>query len=121
MLPFASPGIRLAPCLMPCQTSDAAFLRKPAPVFKTNTPSRPPSVPHPSPMSGHRLSRCLIVIGWNERELARRTGRHQTQVRRWIKGESAIPPPVAAWITDLADFVVAHPGPRLVSACPAKG
>ncbi|MHB0669573.1 hypothetical protein [Roseomonas mucosa] len=81
----------------------------------------PPSVPHPSPMSGHRLSRCLIVIGWNERELARRTGRHQTQVRRWIKGESAISPPVAAWITDLADFVVAHPGPRPVSACPAKG
>ena len=70
-------------------------------------------------MSGHRLSRCLIVIGWNERELARRTGRHQTQVRRWIKGESPIPSPVAAWITELADIIVAHPGPRLVSALSA--
>lgn len=89
------------------------------PCVQNEHTSPPPSVQPPFPMSGHRLSRCLIVIGWNERELARRTGRHQTQVRRWIKGESPIPSPVAAWISDLADFIVAHPGPRLVSALSA--
>lgn len=67
----------------------------------------------PTAMSGARLGRCLIVIGWAERELARRTGRHQTQIRRWLKGASPIPQDVAAWIEALAAFIAAHPGPRL--------
>ena len=33
-------------------------------------------------MSSYRLLVCLAVIGWTERELARRTGRLQTTVRR---------------------------------------
>ena len=67
----------------------------------------------PTVMSGARLGRCLIFIGWAKRELARRTGRHQTQIRRWLKGASPIPQDVAAWIEALAAFVAAHPGPRL--------
>jgi hypothetical protein len=38
------------------------------------------------PMSPHRLLVCLAVLGWSERELARRTGRHQTTIKRWTGG-----------------------------------
>src|SRR6202012_5714566 len=33
------------------------------------------------PMSPYRLSLCLIVLGWSERELARRTGEHRTTIQ----------------------------------------
>ncbi|MDT8350959.1 helix-turn-helix domain-containing protein [Roseomonas mucosa] len=71
-------------------------------------------LPH-SPVSGSRLLAWLITLGWTERELARRTGRHQTTIRRWINGSSPIDPDVAAWLAMLAAFVAAHPGPRIVS------
>ena len=69
----------------------------------------------PPPVSGSRLLAWLITLGWTERELARRTGRHQTTIRRWINGRSPIDPEVAAWLAMLAAFVAAHPGPRLLS------
>lgn len=65
-----------------------------------------------APMSPHRLLVCLTVIGWPERELARRTGRLQTTVRRWTGGRSPVPPDVAAWVETLAAFHRAHPAPR---------
>jgi hypothetical protein len=47
------------------------------------------------PMSPYRLSLCLIILGWSERELARRTGEHRTTIRRWLAGESDIDTAVA--------------------------
>lgn len=65
-----------------------------------------------APMSPHRLLVCLAVIGWPERELARRTGRLQTAVRRWTSGRSPVPPDMATWVEMLAAFHRAHPVPR---------
>ncbi len=65
-----------------------------------------------APMSPHRLLVCLTVIGWPERELARRTGRLQTTVRRWTGGRSPVPADVAAWVETLAACHRAHPAPR---------
>lgn len=63
-------------------------------------------------MSSYRLLVCLAILGWSERDLARRTGRHQTTVVRWAKGLSPVPGEVAAWLETLAAFHIAHPAPR---------
>jgi len=60
-------------------------------------------------MSSYRLLVCLTIIGWSDRNLARRTGRHQTTVVRWAKGLSPVPDEVAAWLETLAAFHLAHP------------
>ena len=52
------------------------------------------------------------VLGWPERELARRTGRHQTEVRRWVGGLSPIRADVAVWLETLTAFHEMHPAPR---------
>ena len=67
-------------------------------------------------MSPHRLLRCLIVLGWSERELARRIGRHQTTIRRWTEGISVVDCDVAEWLEALARFHTTHPAPRAVTA-----
>ena len=64
-----------------------------------------------APMSPHRLLICLAVLGWTERELARRTGRQQTAVRRWIGHRSPVPADVAAWLETLTAFHETHPTP----------
>ena len=69
--------------------------------------------PRSSVMSPYRMRLCLAILGWSERELARRTGRHQTEVRRWIMAISPIDPDVAEWLTALAQFFRDHPAPRL--------
>jgi len=63
-------------------------------------------------ISAHRLLVCLAVLGWSERELARRTGRLQTTGRRWTGGQTPVPADVAAWVEVLAAFHQAHPAPR---------
>jgi hypothetical protein len=68
---------------------------------------------NPAPaMSSYRLSLCLIILGWSERELARRTGEHRTTPRRWLAGDSGIDPAVAKWLEVLVAVHVANPGPR---------
>jgi len=64
------------------------------------------------PMSPHRLLVCLAVLGWSERELARRTGRHQTTIKRWTEGGGAVDGDTAAWLENLVAFHLAHPAPR---------
>jgi len=63
-------------------------------------------------MSSYRLLVCLAVISWTERELARRTGRLQTTVRRWTTGRSPVQADVAAWVETLAALHQAHPAPQ---------
>jgi len=69
-------------------------------------------VPTARPMSSHRLLVCLAVLGWSERELARRTGRHQTTIKRWASGSGAVDDDTAAWLESLVAFHLAHPAPR---------
>ena len=64
-------------------------------------------------LSPYRIGLCLTTLGWSERELARRTGRHQTEVRRWMLGIATIDPRVADWLTELEKFFREHPAPRL--------
>jgi hypothetical protein len=64
------------------------------------------------PMSPYRLALCLLTLGWSERELARRTGEHRNTVRRWLAGDSAVDPEVAAWLEILMAVHLANPGPR---------
>jgi len=63
------------------------------------------------PMSAHRMLVCLAVLGWSERELARRTGRHQTTIKRWTGGSGAVDDGTAAWLERLVAFHLAHPAP----------
>jgi hypothetical protein len=72
------------------------------------------------PMSPHRLLVCLAVLGWSERELARRTGRHQTTIKRWTGGGGAVDGDTAAWLEQLVSFHLAHPAPRRGAGLPAS-
>jgi len=63
-------------------------------------------------MSSYRLLVCLAILGWSERELARRADRHQTTIARWVKGLSPVPGEEATWLETLVAFHVAHPAPR---------
>ena len=62
-------------------------------------------------MSSYRLLVCLAILGWSERELARRADRQQTTVVRWVKGLSPVPDEVAMWLETLVAFHMAHPAP----------
>ena len=66
-------------------------------------------------MSSYRLLVCLAILGWSERELARRADRHQTTIVRWVKGLSPVPDEVAAWLETLVAFHIANPTPRYVA------
>ena len=56
-----------------------------------NSEAQPKRATAPAVMSSHRLLVCLAILGWSERDLARRTDRHQTTVVRWVKGLSPVP------------------------------
>lgn len=66
----------------------------------------------PATMSSYRLLVCLAILGWSERELARRADRHQTTIARWVKGLSPVPDEEATWLETLVAFHMAHPAPR---------
>jgi transcriptional regulator with XRE-family HTH domain len=63
-------------------------------------------------MSPYRLSLSLLILGWSERELARRTGEHRTTIRRWLSGESKVDPAVVQWLDVLVAVHTENPGPR---------
>ena len=66
-------------------------------------------------MSSYRLLVCLAILGWSERELARRADRHQTTIVRWVRGLSPVPGEVAAWLETLVAFHIANPTPRYIA------
>ena len=83
-------------------------------------------------MTPARLAACLAAIGWTQRELGRRCGVDERQVRRWAQlgtryqmpGELAdwlemlvrISAPIAAQIADLEEqreeLFASHPAPE---------
>jgi len=77
-----------------------------------NAETRPELATAPATMSSYRLLVCLAILGWSERDLTRRTDRHQTTIVRWVKNLSPVPGEVAAWLETLVAFHVAHPAPR---------
>lgn len=56
---------------------------------------------------------CLHDIGWSQRFLADRLGRHETRTRRWASGRYEIPAEVAAWLERLAKAHRENPAPQL--------
>ena len=63
-------------------------------------------------MSSYRLLVCLSILGWSERDLARRTKRHQTTIVQWTKDLSPVPGEEAAWLETLPRFHVANTAPQ---------
>jgi transcriptional regulator with XRE-family HTH domain len=57
------------------------------------------------------LAEALRTIGWSQRELARRVGVDETQVRRWAAGKTAIPPALAVWLAKATAWHAKHPPP----------
>ena len=77
-----------------------------------NAGAQPEPATAPATMSSYRLLVCLAILGWSERDLARRADRHQTTVVRWVKGLSPVPGEEAAWLETLVAFHIAHPAPH---------
>ncbi|WP_026398981.1 hypothetical protein [Acetobacter nitrogenifigens] len=69
-------------------------------------------------LSGSRLYRCLMVLGWSERLAAERCHVHRTQLRRAIDGTSSLPLDISAWLLDLESAHLDRPCPRLRTADP---
>ena len=62
-------------------------------------------------MTADRLRVLLDRIGWSQRELARRVGYDERQVRRWAAG-ATIPDDIAAWLEELDAVLARRPPPR---------
>jgi transcriptional regulator with XRE-family HTH domain len=62
-------------------------------------------------MTSRTLADALRMIGWSQRELARRAGVDETRVRRWAAGKAPIPPALAAWLAKAAAWHANHPPP----------
>ena len=92
---------------------------RPAPVIEHHG-ADPEANTASAAMSPRRLLICLAVLGWPERELARRTGRHQTEVRRWVNGASPVRADIAVWLETLTAFHEAHPAPRIERCRPER-
>jgi hypothetical protein len=58
-----------------------------------------------------RLRDCMILADMPAPELARRLGRPEADIRRWLKGEAAVPPPVASWLSVMAMVGEEYPAP----------
>ncbi len=96
-----------------CRDRGCVHFEHAGPVGSENATGGPKPATQPAAMSSYRLLICLSILGWSERDLARRTGRHQTSVVRWTKGLSPVPGEEAAWLETLAAFHLAHPAPCL--------
>ncbi len=104
----AAQGVPLSPAFRSNQRGELACVhfehtRQSAPNEGRAVSTKPATTA--APMSSHRLLVCLIVLGWSERELVRRTGRLQTTARRWTGGQVPVLTDVAAWVEALAALV----------------
>lgn len=62
----------------------------------------------------------LTVLGWEQREYARRIGWDEGTVRQWCRGTRDAPGEVDAWLAMVGAFYEAHPPPPR-SSFPRKG
>lgn len=63
------------------------------------------------PMATNELAEALETLHWPQRTLAAVLGVDESSVRRWQRGASAVPDPVAAWLRQLAAAHRRHPPP----------
>lgn len=63
-------------------------------------------------MTGPELASALRTLGWPQRELARRIGCGETQIRRMVAGTRAIEPDLAQWLTQATECLEQSPIPR---------
>lgn len=64
------------------------------------------------PLSGYKLGRCLMTLGISERELGRRLGRSQTNIRKIMDGKAMLSQEESDWLRKVTDFMRANPPPR---------
>jgi hypothetical protein len=62
-------------------------------------------------MTADRLTEILTALHWSIRGLAVVLGEHETTVRRWVKGDAAIPVNVAEWLTARSAIAFKRPLP----------
>lgn len=67
-------------------------------------------------MSPSRFQECLSALGWSQRGLADALGRHEASIRQWVRGATRIPPEVATWLENAAEWHTKNPPPRKSAA-----
>jgi transcriptional regulator with XRE-family HTH domain len=74
----------------------------------------------PVPMSADALAESLELLHWPQRTLATILGVDESTVRRWQRGDRAIPQPIADWLRKVAAFHAKNP-PPVAPDRPARG
>lgn len=64
------------------------------------------------PLSGYKLTKCLMTWGISERELGRRLGRSQTNIRKIMDGRAELTQAESDWLRKITDFMRENPPPR---------
>lgn len=62
-------------------------------------------------MTPTRLSECIRILGWTNREVARQLSRQEAAIRQYLSGKARIPDADAAWLEKLARFHERNPPP----------
>lgn len=62
-------------------------------------------------LPSERVSRALESLHWSARELAAVLDIRYDSVLKWLAGRLSVPPPVLAWLEQLAAFHDTHPPP----------
>ncbi len=63
-------------------------------------------------MTPARLSECIAILGWTQRETGRQLSRQEAAIRQYLMGKIKIPDSDAAWIEKLARFRERNPPPQ---------
>lgn len=63
-------------------------------------------------MTPARLSECIRILGWTQRETGRQLSRQEAAIRQYLKGTARIPDADAKWIEKLARYHERNPAPR---------
>ena len=64
-------------------------------------------------MTHQRLSEILKLMAWGPSALAAEVSVSERTVRRWLTGESPVPPRLHGWLEHHAAYRLAHPAPAI--------
>lgn len=64
-------------------------------------------------MTVTELRDALMALHWTPQDLADETGADLQMARRWARGSTAVPVPIAAALSDLVNYHRAHPFPHV--------